>query len=140
MTQGVFVKRGGALWPADPVAHDLVRSFKQGKRVLCDVTAPRSPKQNAFVHALLHEIVQHTDRFKDIDDLKRFLKIRSRMYKLRVTPDGSTVLELESTAFGSMDDTRFQRVWNRWKDIIKAEVVPDIDDRALRLRILETIS
>lgn len=144
MTQGVFIKRKGALYPADPVAGDLLAGIADEKLVLCDVTTPRNPKQNAFIHALLSEIVKHTDRFKDIDDLKRFLKLRSRMYHLIVIrhSDGSesTALELQSTAFGSMDQTQFARVWNRWKDIIRHEIIPDLDDQALRMQILEQIA
>lgn len=138
--EGVFLKRGGALWPADPVASQIMRSIGQGKRCLCGVRVPRSIKQNAFIHALLTRILDNTDRFKDLDDLKDYLKVRSKMFRLRVLPDGSTVLELQSVSFGSMDQLQFQKVVNRWLWIVENEIIPDIDDAALRAEILAEIS
>jgi hypothetical protein len=104
------------------------------------VRVPRSVKQNRFVHGLLHEIVKHTDRFYDVDDVKRFLLIRTRMYHLRVMPDGSVVLELQHTNFGAMDHIQFQRVWARWLWVIRNEILPEIDPDLLRTTILAEIA
>jgi hypothetical protein len=138
--EGAFVKRGGALWPTDPEARALLRSIGQGKMAMISIRVPRSIKQNRFVHGLLHEIVKHTDRYFDVDDLKRFLKIRTRMYHLRTMPDGSVVLELQHTDFGAMDHVQFQRVWERWRYIIRTEIFPDIDEELLRTTILAEIA
>jgi hypothetical protein len=140
MAQMVWVKRGRGFYPADPLSAEYARNIPEGKQVLADVTRPRSPKQNRFVHALLHEIVKHTDEFFDVDDIKRHLKIRTRMFTTVVLPDGRIVLELEPTDFGSMDQIAFQRVWRRWVWVIKNEIVPGLDEEALRERILEQIA
>ena len=138
--EGAFVKRGGALWPTDAEARAILRSLKQGGQAMVSVRVPRSIKQNRFVHGLLHELVKHTDRFYDVDDLKRFLKIRTRMYHLRNMPDGSVVLELQHTDFGAMDHVMFQRCWERWRYIIRTEILPDIDDELLRTTVLSEIA
>lgn len=140
MTQLVLVKRGRGLFPADPLSEEYVNAIPDGKQVLAGVTRPRSPKQNRFVHALLHEIIKHTDQFRDVDDIKRFLKIRTRMFDVVVMPDGSVLLELEKTDFGSMDQIAFQRTWKRWAWVIKNEIVPGLDEEALRERILEQVA
>jgi len=138
--EGAFIKRGGALWPTDPESRAILRSLKNGGQAMVSIRVPRSIKQNRFVHALLHELVKHTNRFYDIDDLKRFLKVRSRMYHLRTMPDGSVVLELQHTDFGAMDQVMFQRTWERWRYIIRTEILPDVDDDALRTTILAEIA
>jgi hypothetical protein len=140
MAQMVWVKRGRGFYPADPLSAEYASGIPEGKQVLADVTRPRSPKQNRFVHALLHEIVKHTDEFFDVDDIKRHLKVRTRMFTTVVLPDGRIVLELEKTDFGSMDQIAFQRVWRRWAWVIKNEIVPGLDEEALRERILEQIA
>jgi hypothetical protein len=138
--EGAFVKRGGALWPTDPESRAILRSLKQGGQAMVSVRVPRSIKQHRFVFALLHEIVKHCDRFYDVDDLKRFLLIRTRMYHLRTMPDGSVVLELSHVNFGAMDQVMFARCWERWKYIIRTEILPDIDTEALRTTILAEIA
>lgn len=138
--EGAFLKKGGALWPMDPEASAIVRSLKQGQMAMCSVRVPRSVKQQRFIFALLHEIIKHTERWYDVDDLKRFLLIRTRMYHLRVMPDGSVVLELQRTNFGAMDHVQFQRVWARWRYIIRTEILPEIDDEALRTTVLAEIA
>jgi hypothetical protein len=138
--EGVFLKRGGALWPADPVAGEIMRGLGQGKLCLVGVRVPRSIKQNRWIHWFLTKVLDNTDRFHDLEDLRDFLKIRSRMFRLRIMPDGSTVLELQSVSFGSMDQLIFQRVVNRWLWIVEHEILPDIDDTALRNEILLEIT
>lgn len=138
--EGVFIKKGGALWPADPVAGEIVRSIGQGKLCLMGARVPRSIKQNRWIHVFLTKVLDNTDRFRDLDDLRDFLKIRSKMFRMRPMPDGSVVLELQSVSFGSMDQIVFQRVVNRWLWIVEHEILPDIDDIALRNEILMEIT
>lgn len=138
--EGVFVKRGGALWPADPVAAEILRGIGQRKQCLVAIRVPRSVKQNRWIHALLTTVLNNTDRFADLADLRDFLKIRSKMFRLRIMPDGSTVLELQSIAFGSLDQLQFNRVVNRWLWIVEHEIIPDIDDASLRAEILAEIT
>jgi hypothetical protein len=140
MREGAFIKKGGALWPTDPEARAILMSLGQGQQAMVSLRVPRSIKQNRFIHGLLHEVVKHTDRFYDVDDLKRFLKIRCRMYHLRNMPDGSVVLELQRTDFGALDHVTFQRVWARWAYIIRTEILPEIDPEALRTTILSEIA
>lgn len=142
MAQGVWVKTAaGHFAPGDPVAKQIADQVKTGQRVVADVRKSRYPKHNAFVHCLLQEIVDNTgSRFLDIDDLKKFLKLRSRMYDVHVLSDGTMALELEKTDFASMDQLAFNTVWKRWAWILRTEVVPDIDIEALRERILEQIA
>lgn len=139
MAQMVLVKRGGGFFPADPISEEYAARTKDGAQVLAEVTKPRSPKQNRFVHAALGEVLKHTDKFHDIEDLKRYLKIRTRMFTPVVMPDGAVILELQSVAFGSMDQFAFQRIWNRWRWVIVNEILVGIDPDEYEASILAEI-
>ncbi len=140
MTKMLLVKRKGGFFPADPVSEEYAAQTKEGAQVLAEVTKPRSPKQNRFIHSALHEVLKHTNKFRDIEDLKRYLKIRSRMYHVTVLPDGTVALEVPSIAFGSMDQYAFQRIWNRWKWIIINEILIGVDPEELQETILAEIA
>lgn len=140
MTDMVFVKRGKGFYPADPVTEQYAAQTSEGTHILATVRKPRSPKQNRFVHALLGEVIKHTDRFADVEDLKRFLMLRCRMYELVAINDGRFVISFPSLKFGSMDQFEFQRVFDRWKWVIVNEILIGVDPIVLETTILSEIA
>lgn len=135
----------GALKPADPYSDELLAGIPHGTDLVVTVESPRQVKFSKMVHATLAAVARNHPDFRTVEDLKRELKIRSRMMSPIAGVDRRTgkpmiYWELQSVSFHSMDELEFRRVWGLWKDIIAREIIPGIDNDALEAEALASLS
>jgi len=128
----LWIKRGGGLFPADPVTAEMLDGIGQGQTVTTDEPKKRrNPQFHKLMMSILHAVVVHTaPRFADIDDLMFELKLRTGMFKEIDTRRGVRLVP-RSISFASMSEQQFKRVSDRWLFLISTEVIPGVDPESL---------
>lgn len=128
----LWIKRGGGLFPADPVTAEMLDGVGQGQTAVTDEPKRRrNPQFHKLMMSILHKVVEHTaPRFADIDDLMFELKLRTGMFKEIDTRRGVRLVP-RSVSFASMSEQQFQRVSDRWLYIISTEIMPGVDPESL---------
>jgi hypothetical protein len=128
----LWIKRGNALIPADPVTEDIIAEIKNATFV--STSAPRNrrnPQFHRLMMAVLQKVVEHTaPRFADIEDLMNYLKLKTGMVKA-VEWRGYSRLVFRSVSFASMSEQQFRRVSDRWLYVISTEIMPGVDPETL---------
>lgn len=131
----IMHRKGLALYPVDPVSEELVMKVVNDRHVIAHLHQPRNAKFSAFVHAVLHKVVQNSDDFDSVDELKKYLKIRTRRYTpiAGVDRTGKPMVYtvLDSTSFYDMDEIEFRGLWDQWLNIILTEILPGVSADAL---------
>lgn len=110
-----FVKRGGALIPADFAAEELLASLHEGREVILTVRKARSPAHHRWFFALLRKVVDNTDnRWADEEDLLDDLKLAVGHVSRRTNLlTGEVCLVAKSINFASMTEHPFRRFRDR---------------------------
>jgi hypothetical protein len=123
----LWVRKGVALVPADPVTREMLDQIPEGHFVTTDEPRRRrSPQHHRFMMRILQKVVENTDAFADIDDLMFELKVRCGMFKEIRTNRGTRLIP-RSISFAAMSQQQFKRVADRWLEIISTEIMPGVD-------------
>ena len=141
----VMHRRGLALYPVDPASEELSMKVTSERPVMANVYQPRNAKFSAMVHAVLWKVVQNSDDFDTVDELKKYLKVRSKMFSMYAgvnpyTGKPQTFMQLDSVALHAMDEIEFKGVWDKWLAIILTEVLPGIDPDVLLVHAARELS
>lgn len=119
-----FRKRNGSLVPLNEQADEFMAGIKDGKDVLVTVRRARNLKFHRLLFAMLHKIIDNTDRWSDEEVLLADLKeqIRYGHYcangfsgEIRFVPD--------SISFAKCDEDKFRRLFNRFVHVLATEVL-----------------
>lgn len=108
-----YVRRGGALVPADAHAEELLSSVKDGREILVSVRKARSVRQHRMFFALLATVVANTDDFQTVEELLDAVKIATGHVERRMTIDGAVYLAPKSINFASMQQDDFRAFFDR---------------------------
>lgn len=108
-----FVKKGGALVPADFAADELLAELTEGKEVVITIRRPRSPPHHRFFFALLRKVCEATGRWHDEDELLDALKLATGHVRRVQRMDGEVILMPRSINFASMPEGPFARFKKR---------------------------
>lgn len=119
----LWVKKGNALVPADPVTEDILHQITNGTTVTTD--SPRQRRNGSYhrlMMSMLQKVYEHAwPRFATVDDLMDWLKLKSGMVKEFDLGDGKIRLKFQSVSFSSMGEIRFRAVSEQWRAIIAEE-------------------
>lgn len=142
MTTEIAMRReGNRLAPVDQIAADELGHVQIGKDVMVTVRAPRNIRQHRLAWALAQKISEACDWLHDREDAMDWLKIKSRHVKLLHNPvTGSVAVIPKSIAFASLDQAAFSRLLNRMIYVICSEIVPGLDENALRQEIMAMVN
>jgi hypothetical protein len=136
----VFVRRGGALVPADDHAREIMEGVKDGQSVMVSVRKVRNPRQHRLAWALAQKVSEAVEWLHDREDAMDYLKIKARHVRMIVDPrTGEVTLTPKSIAFASCPQETFNRLFDRMCWIICNEVVPGMDESALRAEVLALV-
>lgn len=129
-----FTKLGGVLRPSDEEAEALLARLPEGKQ--CEITyrVPRSIQQHRLFFGLLNKLVENSDLFEDVDQALIAVKIAVHLYDAHVI-DGRMVLVPQSIAFESLDQDRFQKVFDRALNVITSRWLVGTDKETLRQEV-----
>jgi hypothetical protein len=124
----LWIKRGGGLFPADPVTEGMLASIGQDQTVTTDEPRRRrNPDFHRLMMAGLSEVVANTHpRFADVDALLDWLKLKSGMVDQVMVHEGIVYLKFKSISFASMDQEKFKAVSEQWREIILEEFGIDV--------------
>lgn len=140
MVELVMRKRKGregeiGLFVDSPVWEDDVANIKEGVDVKVVATTPRSIRQLKFAWALAKKIADACDWLHDKDDAMYAMLVGAKHCRWLTYPDGKSVLRALPTNFGAMDGTLYSRLLNRMIYVAVTEIVPGMDESALKAEI-----
>lgn len=124
----LWQKRGGGLFPADPVTADLLAAIAQDQKVrTSEPLRPRNPDFHRLMMAGLSELVANTyPRFADVEDAMDYFKLKSGMVDEIYIDHGQTVLKFKSVSFSAMDQAKFKAISEQWREIALKEFGIDL--------------
>jgi len=123
-------KRGRYLEPADQSSEEIVKKLPATKALKCKFSVVRNlsfHKKGMVLFQTMFDMQEHFDAF---DPFRKWLTAKAGFCKIYTAPNGYTLFEAESLAFDSMDDLRFQQVYNAVIDTFIAEF-PSISKQQL---------
>ncbi len=136
MTTEIAMRREGShLVPYDEVAASEVSSLPT-TNLLVTVRSPRNLRQFRLAWALAQKVSEAVDFLHDRETAMIWLKIKSRhlfwiqdprTLEVRIVP--------KSIAFGSLRQDAFNRLFNRMIYVTCSEIVPGLEEGALRAEI-----
>lgn len=108
-----FVKRNGALWPADGAAREFLDELPDRKEVLVTVRRVRSAVHHRWFFSLLRHVVDQTDDFGSEEELLDAVKLATGHVERRMMLDGRMWLAPRSISFAAMGQDAFRRFVDR---------------------------
>lgn len=136
----IAMRRSGArLLPVDDhSAEDLIR-VPADRDVLVKIVSQRNMKLLRFLWALAGKVADACDWLHDKDDAMDELKIRARHVKYLVNPTTGEV-RIVPKSLTKMDGAALNRLANRMVHVICRDIVPGLDESALRAEIVSMIA
>lgn len=129
-TEIVMRKKGGRLEPVDQVSADDLASIPNDKDLLVTVKSPKNLKQLRFIWALAQKIADALDGY-DKDTAMDLLCEQSRHVKIVFHPvTGRAFVTRKSLS--NLDGAALSRLINRMVYVACFEIVPGLDEGALR--------
>lgn len=140
MTEIVMRKRGRRLEPVDPMSEEDMDHLPADRDLLVSAKAPRNLRQHRLAWALAQKLAEACDYLHDREDAMDYLKIRAKHVRMIAEPSGKVHLIPRSIAFGSVDQVKFSRLFNRMVWVVCNEILPGLDEGALRAEIEAMVS
>lgn len=132
-TELVMRRKGAKLEVVDQMSAEDLASLPLDKDLLVTVRAPRNPRQHRLAWALANKLSQCCDFLPDAETAMDYLKIKARHVKIVHNPGTNHVfLVPKSIAFASVDQSAFNRLFNRMVWVVCNEIVPGLDEGQLR--------
>lgn len=136
MTELIMRRVGNRLAANCPMSEDDLAHVPTGKDLIVTVKAPRNPRQHRLAWALANKLSDCCDFLPDAESAMDYLKIKARHVKIVHDPrTGNAYIVPKSIAFASVDQTAFSRLFNRMVWVVCNEIVPGLDESALRNEI-----
>jgi len=114
---------GGALWPADGRAGEMLSRIPQRSAVAVRLMRSRSHAQLAMYWSVLEKVVEATGRWRTAEELHLALKVATGHVDIVRLIDGRRVLVPESTAFDAMTQDEAQAFYDAAFRVICDEVM-----------------
>lgn len=132
MTTEIIMRRKGArLEAVDPISADDLASVPLDKDLLVTVKAPKNLKQMRFAWALAQKIADARDDLLDKDCAMDALCELVRHVKIVVNPISGKA-HIARKPLSSLDSAAFSRLLNRMVYVTCAQIIPGLDEGALR--------
>ena len=97
-------------------AHDEaeLESVRLGDVVEAQIRKVRNPNHHRKAFALLHDLFDNQDTFDSFDTFYTWAKIKCGLVETFIDSDGKVYYTPESLAFSSMDQLRFDSVYQKF--------------------------
>jgi hypothetical protein len=123
------------------VSEDDFRELPFGHDLLVTARTARNPAQLARAWVLAQKIADACDWLGDKETAMEWLKLKARHAKMLVDPGtGEIALVPKSIAFASLDQQAFSRLFDRFIYVTCNEIIPGVEQKALRKAIEEMVS
>lgn len=129
------------LEPASREATDLLTKLKHGQVVMADVKRPRNVQHHRKLFALLNLVVDNQEHYQTAEHLLAALKCATGHADEYPLKDGSGVVMIpKSINFAAMDQTEFEKFYDRALHIIARDVIPGINRADLEREVSEAMN
>lgn len=123
--------------PADDEAVRVSRRWEPGEIAIVDLKKPRVYKSLKRYQALLTMVFENSTKFKSRDQVHQYLKIRAGHATRIESAAGEAFFIADSIDYDTLDETEFQDVWNRVKDVVCEDIIPGLKQPELEFEILK---
>jgi hypothetical protein len=131
-----MVREGNHLVPVDEMSAEELAKLPLRQQVLVKVTMPRNLRQHRLAWALATKVAEACDWLHDREDAMDWLKIKARHVRyIHDHRNGETQIVPKSIRFAALDQTGFDRVFRRMVYVTVSEIIPGLDEAALRAEI-----
>ena len=131
-----MVREGTHLVPVDEMSAEELARLPLRTQVLVKVTQPRNLRQHRLAWALATKISEACDWLHDREDAMSWLKINARHVRyIHDHSNGETQIIPKSIRFAALDQMGFDRIFKRMVYVTVTEIIPGIDEAALRAEI-----
>jgi hypothetical protein len=124
------------LVPMDDDGREMLTAMKPGKAVLAEIATPRNPRHHRLLFALFKKLYDAGVWEGDMNTLLDWIKFATGHVRTAVDHNGNTHYSPKSIAYESMDQTSFNRWFDRVIYIVTTRLVGDDDWEALRDEII----
>lgn len=140
MTKAAFAKTlSGTLEPLDAAAKDFMERLRPGAVAKVEVSRARNPRRFRLFWGLVKICQDNSPQNLSKEAWADLLKVLGGHVEIARRKNGEVLQLPKSIAFASMPESEFAEFINRLMHAIRTEVIPGLDEGALR-RELEAIS
>lgn len=131
-----MVREGNHLVPLDEMSSEELARLPLKQQVLVTVRVPRNIRQHRLAWALATKVAEACEWLHDREDAMAWLKIKARHVRyIHDHHNGETQIVPKSIRFAALDQMGFDRVFKRMVYITVSEIIPGLDEEALRAEI-----
>jgi hypothetical protein len=123
------------LEPADNEAAEVLKKWKQGEVLSCEVKKPRNYRFHKKAFSLFNIVFENQDKYDTLNDVLTEIKLRTGHYQEHVTMKGVVVYVPKSISFVSMDEDEFNAFYNKAVNIVLKYFIPDTTREELEMEI-----
>jgi hypothetical protein len=119
-----FRKRANSLVPLNEQADEFMAGVKDGGDVLVTARRARNLRFHRLLFAMLHKVVDNTDRWPDEEILLADLKEQTGYGHYRANGfSGVVTFAPDSISFAKCDEYKFKRLFNRFAYVLATKVL-----------------
>jgi len=116
------------LKPLDEESEEALKRFKIGETIKAKVSKPRNYKFHKKYYSLLKLVLENQDQYITIEELLIAIKLKLKMYDVRMSIDNKPFPVLHSISFAKMDELEFGKFYSKTLDILSCFIGVDSQD------------
>jgi hypothetical protein len=129
-------REGNHLVPVDPMSSEMLAQIPTNVDLLVTAHQPRNVKQWGLAWALATKVAEAADWLHDKDDAMEWMLIKARHVRMiHDTRNNEMQIRADSIRWASVKQEQFTRIFNRMIYVVITEILPGIEESALRSEI-----
>jgi len=113
MSRVALVKVSDSYWPLAQHDIDELGNVAAGEVLMCDVKRNRNVGHHKKGFKLLHLMFDNQDKFDDFETFRDWVQIAAGIVERIIGPEGELYYKIKSLAFDKMDQSEFEKVYNK---------------------------
>lgn len=124
----LYIRRPQGFVPADIMAEDAMNKIPVGATVMLTMRRPRNPRHHRKLFALMHVVLEQTDRWADSTVLLEDLKLATGLFETRVSAlSGMPYPVPASISFAAMAQDRFEAWYEKAIRVLSEHLGTDVE-------------
>ena len=143
MTDVLLIRTPFGFKPADDLAADALKRFKQKEVVKCKLTKPRNVGFHRRFFALMNVAFENQDKYLDLDTFLTVIKYMTGHcdWLDETNPHGKAIkIPIpKSISFAKMDETEFREFYGKAFNVIVTRILGGVDEKELERAVIERV-
>lgn len=124
----LYIRRPQGFVPADIMSEDAMNKVPIGATVMLTMRRPRNPRHHRKLFALMHVVLEQTDRWADSTVLLEDLKLATGLFETRVSAlSGMPYPVPASISFAAMAQDRFEAWYEKAIRVLSEHLGTDVE-------------